>query len=45
MDNFMPLAVARGAQPAEFVVTPSSLTKIEVPASEEVKLVQRTILK
>jgi hypothetical protein len=45
MENFIPMAVAGGAQPAEFVVTPSSLTKIEAPASEEVKLVQRTILK
>ena len=45
MENFLPMAVAGGAQVAEFVVTPSSLTKLEAPASEEVKLVQRTIFK
>ena len=45
MENFLPMAVAGGAQKAEFVVSPSSLTKIETPVSEEVKLVQRTILK
>ena len=45
LENFTPMTVVRDAQPAEFIMTPSSMVKIETPATEEVKLVKRTILK
>lgn len=45
MENFIPMVVVPEAEPAVFVALPSSLTEIEAPVSEEVKLVRRTILK